>query len=207
MRNRIAIAAAALALLAAGCTTSADGQPKPAPDGSSTSSSTPESTGSSGPPEPTVEIPPRPRDISLEGLDPCTLYTAAQLAALTVDDVRSRVSDSEHFKDMKECVLSVNTDPYFDYSAMTVTFEGVEVWLADGRNADSELISVQGFPAAQFKFRGVEDEGCDIAIGVADNQYLWVQILPLDRVFKQDQLCQMVGEAADMAMTTLQTLR
>jgi hypothetical protein len=207
VRKRIALVAAALALLAAGCTTSAGGQPKPAPDGSSSGSSTPESTGSPSSSEPTAELPPRPKDISLDGLDPCTLYTDAQRAELKVDDVRTKVSDSEEFKGMKECVLSVNNDPYFDYSAMAVTTEGVEVWLSDGRNVDAELISVQGFPAAQFTFRGSDGEGCDIAIGVADNQYLWVDILPLDRVFEQDQLCQMVGEAADMAMTTLQTLR
>lgn len=204
MRKRLALVAAALALLAAGCTTSAGGQPKPAPDGSSTS--TPEPT-SSGPSGPTVEIPPRPEDISLDGLDPCTLYTAAQRTELAVDDVRSRESESDNFKGMKECVLSVNTDPYFDYTVMAVTTEGVEVWLSDGRNVDAELISVQGFPAARFKFRGSDGEGCDIAIGVADNQYLWVDILPLDRVFEQDQLCQMAGEAADMAMTTLQAVK
>lgn len=175
-------------------------------DGPSSDSTEPTSE-SSDPGAPTVEVPPRPRDFSLDGLDPCTLFTQAQRAQLKVGNVRSRVSDSELFKDMKECSLSVDEEPFYDYTAMAVTFEGVEEWLKGGRNSDSELTSVQGFPAARFKFRGVEDEGCDLAIGVADKQYLWVSVVPISRGFKQDQLCQLVGEAADMAMTTLQTVK
>lgn len=154
-----------------------------------------------------MEIPPRPRDVSLHGLEPCTLFTDAQRAQLKLGNVRSKESGSKNFKGMKECVLSVDKEPFYDYSAMAVTFEGVEEWLKNDRNSDSELTSVHGFPAARFKFRGVEDEGCDLAVGVADKQYLWVQIVPLTRVFTQDQLCQMVGGAADMAMTTLLALK
>lgn len=144
----------------------------------------------------------------MDGLDPCTLYTDAQRAQLKVDDVDSGESDSDNFKGMKECTLAVeNQEPFYDYTALAVTTEGVEAWLTGNRNVDAELISVQGFPAAQFKFRGVEDEGCDIAVGVAEGQTLWIDVVPLDRVFKQDELCQMVSEATEMAMTTLQTLK
>lgn len=198
----------ALALAAAGCTTNAPGQPTSEPGGGSPGSSSPQSTESSGSAEPSADVPPRPRDISLDGLDPCTLYTDAQRGQLNVDDVKSRESDSDSFNGMKECVLAVEAqEPFYDYTALAVTTEGVETWLSGDRNVDAELISVQGFPAAKFKFRGVEDEGCDIAVGVGDTQYLWVQVVPLSRGFKQDQLCQMVSEATEMAMTTLQTLK
>lgn len=127
---------------------------------------------------------------------------------LKVDDVRSGETQSDTFSGMKECVLSnEDQEPFYDYTALAVTFEGVEEWLSGNRNVDAELTSVQGFPAVQFKFRGVDDEGCDIAVGVSDKQYLWVDVVPLERVFKQDQLCQMVRQATDMAMTTLQTLK
>ena len=144
----------------------------------------------------------------MEGLDPCTLYTEAQRAQLKVDDVRSGETESDQFAGMKECVLAIeDKEPFYDYTALAVTNEGVEEWLSGKRNVDVEPTSVQGFPAAQFKFRGVEDEGCDIAVGVAEKQHLWVQVVPLERVFKQDELCQMVREATEMAMTTLQTLK
>ncbi|HEX6356780.1 DUF3558 domain-containing protein [Actinophytocola sp.] len=203
--SRLILAALAVVLVTAGCTSSASGQPTPVPDDSATSNSEPQTSASSGP---TVEVPPRPRDISLEGLDPCTLFTDEQRAQLLADDVKSGESESKAFAGMKECVLSKEAgEPFYEYNALAVTTEGVEEWLTGNRNVDSELISVQGFPAAKFKFRNVEDEGCDIAVGVADRQYLWVQMFPASRGFKQDQLCQMAEEATNMAMTTLQTLK
>jgi hypothetical protein len=198
---------AALALLATGCTVNASGMPTAETDSTSSSTPSPTSESSSGP-EPTVDVPSRPRDITIDGLDPCTLYTQAQRAQLKANDVQSGESDSENFKGMKECVLSVDAqEPFYEYNALAVTTEGVEEWLTGNRNVDAELISVQGFPAARFKFRGVEDEGCDIAVGVAEGQYLWFQVIPISRGFKQDQLCQMVSQSTEMAMTTLQTLK
>jgi hypothetical protein len=208
VRKRLILVVAAVALAAAGCTTSDPGQPTPAANGSSTNSSAPQTSDSSDGPTPTVEIPPRPRDISLDGLDPCTLYTDEQRAQLQANDVESGVQGSEYFKDMKECVLYVDDqEPFYEYSALAVTFEGVEAWLTGQRNVDAELTSVQGFPAARFKFRGVEDEGCWFAVGVADKQYLAVQMQPTSQGFTQDKLCQMALDATNMALTTLQTLR
>jgi hypothetical protein len=202
------VALAIVAAFSAGCTMDAAGQPTAASDESSTSTSEAPTSESSGSEEPSVEVPPRPRDISLDGLDPCTLFTDAQRTQLSVDDVDSGESKSDNFKGMKECTLAVeDQEPFYDYTALAVTTEGVEAWLSNSRNVDAELLTVQGFPAAQFKFRGVEDEGCDIAVGVADGQYLWLQVIPYSKGFKQDQLCQMVSEATEMAMTTLQTVK
>jgi len=208
VRKRLVLALAAVTLAAAGCTTSADGQPTRATGGSSTNSSDPQTSDSPDSPTPTVEVPPRPRDISLEGLDPCTLFTEEQRAQLQANDVESGESESDFFNGMKECGLYVDDqEPFYEYSALAVTFEGVEVWLTGKRNVDAELTSVQGFPAAQFKFRGVEGEGCWFAVGVADKQYLAVQMQPTSRGFTQEKLCQMALDATNMALTTLQTLK
>lgn len=208
MTRRLILAVAAVAAVGAGCTTSASGQATPEPGEGSSGVPTVPSSKSSDPTEPTVEVPPRPRDISLEGLDPCTLYTEAQRTQLKVSDVRAGESESDTYKGMKECVLSVeDKEPFYDYTALAVTTEGVEAWLTGNRNVEAELTSVQGFPAAQFKFRGSDGEGCDFAVGVAEGQNLWVEMVPLDRVFEQDELCQMARQATEMAMTTLQTLK
>lgn len=208
MRKRRVLAVVAVALAAAGCTTSADGQPTPSTIGSSTNSSAPQTSDSSDSPNPTVEVPPRPRDISLEGLEPCTLYTEEQRAQLQANDVESTESGAEFFKGMKQCVLYVDDQaPFYEYNAMAVTFEGVEAWLTGQRNVDAELTSVQGFPAAKFKFRGSEDEGCTFAVGIADNQSLVVEMQPTGRGFTQEKICQMSLDATNMALTTLQTLR
>lgn len=207
MAKRLVLAVTAVAAVSAGCTTSASGQATPVPgDGSSSASST--SSEPSGSLSPTVEVPPRPRDISLDGLDPCTLYTEAQRTQLKVSDVDSGESGSENFKGMKECSLEVeDQDVFYDYTALAVTTEGVEAWLTGNRNVEAELTSVQGYPAAQFRFRGSDGEGCDLAVGVAEEQNLWIQIVPYSDGFEQDQLCQMAREATEMAMTTLQTLK
>jgi hypothetical protein len=204
VRKRLILAIAAVALAAAGCTTSDPGRPTPAANGSSTNSSASQTSG----PAPTVEIPPRPRDISLDGLDPCTLYTEEQRAQLQANNVESGETGAEFFKGMKECVLDVDDqEPFYEYSALAVTFEGVEAWLTGQRNTDAELTSVQGFPAAKFKFRGSEGEGCWFAVGVADKQYLAVQMTPFSRGFTQEKICQMSLDATNMALTTLQALR
>lgn len=209
MCKRLLLAVAAVALAAAGCTTSATGQPTPATDDSSTSSA-PQTSESSGSATPTVEVPPRPRDISLEGLDPCTLFTEEQRAQLQANDVESGEvgEDAEFYKGMKECVLYVDDqEPFYEYNAMAVTFEGVEQWLTGKRNAEAELTSVQGFPAVKLKFPNTDGEGCTYAIGVADQQHLMVEMMRMSRGFTQEQICQMSEEAANMAITTLQTLR
>lgn len=196
-----------LLLLITGCTEKSDGQATPDPGaGSSSQTSEPPTTSSAGA-SPTVEIPPRPRDISLDGLDPCTLFTDPQRAELNANDVDAGIAGGEHYDGMKECVLSVDAqEPFYEYNAVAVTFEGVEVWFAGDRNADVELISISGFAAAEFTFRGVQDVSCTLAIDVADGQYLMVEMMPVSE-FTQDQICQMSEQAAEMAVATLQTLR
>jgi hypothetical protein len=208
VHKRLFLVVVALAMISAGCTTSASGQPTPAPGDGSSGTSTPPSGEPSGSSSPTVELPPRPRDISLDGLDPCTLFTKAQRTQLKTTDVESGESGSDTFKGMKECVLEVDAqEPFYDYTALAVTTEGVEAWLTGQRNVEAEPTSVQGFPAAQFKFRGSNGEGCDLAVGVAEKQNLWIQVVPYSRGMEQDELCQMARQAAEMAMSTLQTLK
>ncbi|MFI7677000.1 DUF3558 domain-containing protein [Actinophytocola sp. NPDC049390] len=208
MRKRLFLALAAVAMVSAGCASSASGLPTPAPGGDSSGTSSAPTTEPSGSPSSTVEVPPRPRDISLDGLDPCTLFTEAQRTQLKATDVDSGESGSDNFKGMKECVLEVDDqERFYDYTALAVTTEGVDAWLTGQRNVEAELTDVQGFPAAQFKFRGSDGEGCDVAVGVAEKQNLWIQVVPYSRGFEQDELCQMARQATEMAMTTLQTLK
>ena len=157
---------------------------------------------------PTVDIPPRPRELPLDGLDPCTLLTDAQIAQLKVTKVRPGEADEGHYKGTKDCLLNVDVvQPYYGYGLSAVTFEGIEVWLAPGRNIDpAKLISTGGYPAAEFHLQGADDE-CNVAVGVAEGQLLLVTVRPLGDGFTLDQLCQMTEQAAEMAISTLQTLK
>jgi len=209
VRSWIALVAAVGVLtLAAGCTDRESGEATPG--SSNTSTSTPDGTSSdapSGSESPTVEIPPRPRDLSLDGLDPCTLFTDAQRAQLTVDDVRSKEASGDHYKGMRECDLEKATqEPFLTYSVIAATNEGVEFWLGGNRNADAKLISIGGYPAAQFSTKGV-DTDCVVAVGVADGQHIQVEMTPWSGDFTQDDICQASEQAAEMALQTLQTLK
>jgi hypothetical protein len=206
VRSWVALLAAVSALtLVAGCTSREAGTATADP----TSASTPKSTGTtSGSATPTVEIPPPPKELRLDGIDPCTLFTPAQRAELKVDHVRTRYAEnSPTYKDMQECVLDVTTqEPFLTYSALVVTDEDVSIWLTGKRNVDAKLISIGGYPAAQFSIKGT-DTNCAIAVGVAKGQYIWAQMDPISEEPTYEDLCKAAKRTAEMSLQTLQTLK
>lgn len=193
--------------VAAGCTTTEAGQATSGNSPGSTTESSESSTGTST--QPSEEIPPPPRELSLAGLDPCTLFTDAQQAQLRVNSVDAKDDGGEDIYDgMKECILDADAEePFITYQVIAVTDVDVSFWLSEDRNADAELISVAGFPAAQFHTKGVEGSDCAIAVGVAKNQHLHVEMAPLSEDLEQDEICQGSKQAAEMALQTLQTLK
>ncbi len=189
----------------AGCTTTEAGEATSRTNSQSTTGNEPTQDTSS---PSSVEIPPPPRDLSLVDLDPCTVLTDPQRAQLQISNVRSRVGDTKIYKDMKECTLDADTaEPFRTYTVIAVTNVDVSFWLNERRNADAKLISIAGYPAAEFHTKGVENSDCAVAVGVAKNQHLHVEMDPLSGDLKQDQICQASEQAAEMAMQTLQTLR
>ena len=203
-RSRMAVVLVAAALVVAGCTTSEAGEALPSTKGSNPSSESPSDTSTSS----SVEIPPPPRDLSLKGLDPCTLFSDPQRAQLSIDSVRPGVSSGTIYEDMKNCDFEHETaEPFYSYDVVAVTNVDVSFWIDKPHNADVKLISIAGYPAAEFHTKGVQDSDCAVALGVAKNQHLHVEIQPLSEDLKQDELCRRSEQAAEMALQTLQTLR
>ncbi|MEV4311737.1 DUF3558 domain-containing protein [Actinocrispum sp. NPDC049592] len=199
--SRLATAAVVLAGLAlAGCTETNAGEPVPA-------SSAPAGGGAG--PAPSVSIPPRPREIKLDGVDPCKLFTKAQLGQIKVTRQRNGVQTDETFKGAAQCLMDGNEgQTFFDYTVWLVTTEGMEPWLSGKRNADAKLVSVEGFPAASYKIRGTTTFNCWTSVGVANGQQLTVEFRPINRdVLSQNQMCEKSEQAAGLAMQTLQTLK
>jgi hypothetical protein len=189
--------------LVAGCTTSEAGEPTRGGSTESSNSESPSETSSSS-----VDIPPPPKDLSLEGLDPCTLFSDQQRAQLGVDRARPIVGDGTIYKDMKECSLDkISAEPFYGYDVVAVTNVDVSYWINQPHNADVTLISIGGYPAAEFKTMGTQDADCAVALGVAKNQHLHVEFVPVGGDVKQDELCRRSEQAAEMALQTLQTLR
>lgn len=191
----------------AACTTTESGQATPSEGASTTSSSSEPTEGTST--ESSVEIPAPPRELSLDGVDPCTLFTEAQRAQLRTNDVDPKDDGGEDIYDgMKTCILDADAaEPFVTYQVIAVTDVDISFWLSEDRNADAELISVAGYPAAQFHTKGVEGSDCAIALGVAKNQHLHVEMAPLSEDLDQDAICQGSKQAAEMALQTLQTLK
>ena len=194
-------------LFAAACTKSEAGQPSASGGDQSTSPTTSSSGGSS----PTVVIPPRPHELKLDGVDPCTLFTDAQLAQLKLDKKRPRTDDSGPYQGMRDCALDQIKAPFDHYSATAATNEGIDPWLTGKRNVEAKLSSVAGFAAATYWFRGAHDHqaaDCTTSVDVAKGQSL---IVSADNDGKQtytlEQLCQRAEQLAGFAVQTLQTLK
>jgi hypothetical protein len=202
-------ALAVLMAVAAGCTgTEPEATPGAPAGGSPESSSAPITVGSTR----TVNIPPRPKELRLDGIQPCSLFTRAQLTQLKVSrEPRSRTTTSviDAFV-APECVLSVDADgKFYDYSLRAITKEGIEPWLAGKRLVVAELVSIGGYPAATFHHSGSGSAqfNCYTAVDVAEGQQLILTMQPISRGFGEEQMCQLAEEAAGLALQTLQTLK
>jgi hypothetical protein len=192
---------AALVLLAgialAGCTNTDPGQALPA------ASSTPTGAGKTS-----VAIPPRPREIKLDGLDPCKLFTKAQLDQIKVTRQRNSVQSEDAFKGSSICAMDGGDGKVFwDYEIWLVTTEGIAPWLSGTRNVDAKLVDVGGFGAADYKLMGTTTADCSTSVDVANGQQLMVVFRPSRNQFSQNEMCQKSEQAAGLAMQSLQTLK
>lgn len=201
-------AAAMTAGLLAGCTVTQPGSATPGAEKDSTDTSEQPSSETSSPS--TVDIPSPPKELSLKGLDPCTLFTDAQRSQLQIDQVSpDDGSDAGTiYQDMKACLFDKTAaEPFHSYDVVAVTDVDVSFWINDKTNADAELISIDGYPAAKFHIKGGGTYDCAIALGVAKNQHLHVEMAALSDDLQGEQLCQGSEQAAKMALQTLQALR
>jgi len=148
--------------------------------------------------------------LSLEGIDPCTLFTESQRAELSIDEARpdDGAGAGSIYEGMKACSLDKDAEePFISYDIVAVTNIDVSWWINEPHNADVKLTSVGDYPAAQFHIKGSGKYGCAIALGVAKNQHLHVEMLPLSNSATGDEICQGSKRAAEMALQTLQTMR
>lgn len=195
-----------LLLAATACTKSEAGQAAPL---RTTDPTTGQSSGSAAP---TVAIPPRPRELKLNDVDPCGLITEQQRAELKIDRARKRTSASQQYKGMQECVLDISKQqPFYHYIVAAVTNEGIAPWLTGKRNVTTRLGTVAGFPTVTYWTVGAHDtsaDGCFASVDVADGQQLIVDTNnDGSHSFTLEQMCQRAERAAGLAIQTLQTLR
>jgi hypothetical protein len=182
-------------LLVGGCTTIA-GQPSPAnPTGGA-------SAGANG-----IELPPRPREVRLDGVDPCELLTEEQRAELGLDGrpVFDSAPSDLYQGEVPACVIRGSDPREVSVAVNVVTSAGVERFTTS-REMAAELrpVQVRGFPALVVVPTRFNDY-CTVVVDVAPGQLIDAQFgdgggrPPVP----QPQLCQGAEALAKAVMATL----
>jgi Protein of unknown function (DUF3558) len=159
------------------------------------------------PPEPTtttVDQPqlPRPREVKLDGLDPCTVLSEEQRAALSLDHAPNAYVDNA-FGESKVCSFRSGISGNVMRLAL-VTVEGIGVWLSENAQVEPKFTTVVGFPAMVVRTPGLDDV-CNVEVDVAEGQFLDVMFRDGGNGKKatQDTLCAGAERAAEAALTGL----
>ncbi|MTD57700.1 DUF3558 domain-containing protein [Amycolatopsis sp. RM579] len=176
-----------------GCTTSIDGVSAPV---SATA--------------PTLRLPVRAKELSLQGTDPCALLTPAQLDQLKENGAPRRLPiDLE--RDGPTCAFDVDAAaPTYTYYLETVLTADVGEWLTGAHHKTSmtqQPVEVPGFPALVNFAPSAGIQDCETLVGVADGETLRAEMAADDKSFTQPQLCDMATTVAKMAVETLETVK
>ena len=186
MRRLLPLLAAA-AVVAAGCTTEATERP-PAPSA-----------------PPAAPAPARPREIRLDGVDPCSLLTPQQRAELGfTSQPRPVKAYVDLFRaEVPSCTM-IGFKPALGLGVSTVTSVGVERWREGDLAATLEPTSVAGFPAlvaTPTKYTTF----CSVEVDVAAAQLIDIQVSDAGAQppVPQSDLCARGQRAAEAVVATL----
>ena len=188
-----AVLAVLLCVLASAC--AVDGSAGPAVTATSTAA------------PPVVELPPRPREVRLDGVDPCSLLTEEQRAELGLDGpvVFSQTPVGLYpGADVPACDIGGFEPRAVAVGISLVTSVGIERFTSGELAAEIRPISVRGFPAVVAVPVRYTDY-CTVVVDVAAGQLLDVQFATGGRQppIPQPQLCRDAETVAEAVMATL----
>jgi hypothetical protein len=150
------VALSSLLLLLPACTSTRPGSAVPQP-----STTRPTTT-------PTTQKSTRPREIKIDGKKPCELLTTEQLA--TIAPTTPPRPSTSAFLDAPNCTFNANGA---FWNVTIITTEGIEQWTnGKRRGRPAEIPPIAGYPAITITLP-TDPVACDIAIDVADGQYLF----------------------------------
>jgi hypothetical protein len=156
------------------------------------------------------DLPARAKDLSLQGVSPCTLLTGAQLDRLKENGAPRPLAQDVQ-RDGPTCAFDVDAaPPTYTYYLETITTADLQDWVS-GRHRKTSMTqqqaAVPGFPALVQYAPSQGIQGCESLVGVADGQTLRAEMAPDEDTFTQQQLCDMSTTVAQMAVETLETLK
>ena len=179
--------------LLAGCSTGGQASPADPPTTESAASPT------------TVPLPPRPQDVPIDDVDPCTLLTREQRAELQLDrPPQPRREPSLLYPGNVSWCSIGGTEPAISVSISVVTTAGIEFWTSGQAAADIQPVEVAGFPALVAKSLTLDD-GCNVLVDVAPRHLLDIQSRSAgaDPPIPVNRLCRDAERAANLVMDTL----
>lgn len=189
-RALLALAALAALTLGAGCTTTSAGEPRPQ---DTTTSGT-----DSGDPTNSVDLPPRPREILLDEVDPCTLIPQTDESDYYIDEPGELGEDDEG---NVECVWFGTRVGYFGIK-LNVS-EGIETRLDGSYTVVGDIADpILDFGTVTY---GLSDDenACFVSVDVADGQQLIVQVGIDTSTIEVPPTCEYAHQFAASAMSTL----
>jgi hypothetical protein len=153
--------------------------------------------------------------LPVDGLDPCTLITDQQRAALAIDQPpRAGKQPGGPLKDSPTCNYSTSHDSANDYGFLLIasTEFGLAEYVDQLRDSPTRhAVEVGGFPGVQDELPGSEpgNDACFVDVDVADGQLLEVQFgqVASSKPLPMGTLCAKAVEVAEAALTTLQGQR
>lgn len=152
-----------------------------------------------------ITLPPRPRDIPIDDVEPCSLFTEQQRAELSLEGrPRSSTGVTQIFGAARSCDITVFEPRAVAVGSTLVTTTGIERFTDGGLAAKLTPISIGGFPAV-IAIPSRSDDYCSVEIDVAAGQLIDVQfaLIRLEPTVPVDQLCRRAQDVAGEVMATL----
>jgi hypothetical protein len=187
----------------AGCTTSQGGSAAPA-DPVVRSSAYRAPTNGAG----AVTLPPRPADLSLAGVDPCSLLTATQRKHLGVTNgvkgLPAQLVDNSPTCNFR----FADGTPGAEYNVVVDTRGGIQLFLDPRLADDVRQVSVSGFPAVDVTLKPPDLlQGCATAVSVANGQMFVVDLGQPAGGTTTAQSCARTEQVAGAVLATARTSR
>jgi Protein of unknown function (DUF3558) len=162
------------------------------------------------PPAPTpatgITLTPRPRDIRVDDVDPCSLLTPAQRAALKLEgEPREFARDGQFLGPSRSCTHLGFGTPNIAINIAVAPHRGIERYAAEPTRSDVSALVVEGYPAVLARPQTFNDF-CTVALDVAPGQLIDVQYRDGggdQPKVQMDVLCSSARQAASDVMETL----
>jgi hypothetical protein len=150
-----------------------------------------------------LTLPPRPRELPLDKVNPCTILTKQQRTQLSLDTTPTPYTDTE--LKARACTIRGTYSGQVARLAL-VTNSGADLWISDEAQNTAKVISVVGFPALEVRTPNL-DTLCNVEVDVAQGEFLDVLFRDGGSAtpIPQDDLCLGAQRVAEAAMNSLST--